>query len=71
MAAAGWIDDESASAFLVQRAFWRTWEALGDDYPPVVIDKLMYIVGTGRFDMVEPDYACSTRMPRFVERIQR
>ena len=57
-------------AFLAQRAFWRAWEALGDDYPPVVIDMLMYMVGTGRFDMGEPVYACSTRMARFVEHIQ-
>lgn len=70
MAAAGWINEESAPAFLVQRAFWDAWEALGDDYPPVIIDKLMYIVGTGRFDMVEPVHACSGRMPLFVGQLQ-
>ena len=62
----GWVD-AGASEFVVQRAFWDAWMRLGDDYPPVIIDKLMFLVGSGRFEMVSPTYACSSTFENFCQ----
>lgn len=58
-----------ASEVQVQRVFWKMWDALGDDYPPIIIDKLMFLVGSGRFEMVAPMHLCRSRFPEFQERV--
>jgi hypothetical protein len=64
MEAAGWIRT-GASEFDVQRAFWKAAEVLGPDYPSVIIDKLMFLMGAGRYVMVEPQYKCKSRFEEF------
>lgn len=49
----------------VQRAFWRIWQVLGDDYQPFIIDKFMFLVGSGRFKMVAPMYICRSTFALF------
>jgi hypothetical protein len=66
MKAAGWVTDASSEAD-VQRVFWELWRILGDSYPPVVTDKLMFLVGSGSFVMVEPMYSCRSRYEAFEE----
>jgi hypothetical protein len=67
---AGWIAP-GARELEVQRAFWSAWESLGDEYPPVVLDKLMFLVGAGRFEMVAPAYRCSSRFGDFQRALRR
>jgi hypothetical protein len=69
MAAAGWITDEQVTDFAVQRKFWEASEAVGASYPPIIIDKLMYLVGSGEFVMVAPEYKCSSRFQSFCSRL--
>ena len=68
MATAGWIE-EDCSDFRVQRVFWKLWKLLGDEYPPSILDKLMYLVGTGNFVMVVPQYECKPQYPTFEQAI--
>ena len=70
MGAAGWIH-EDAPDVEVEQLFWLAWEELGDEYQPVIIDKLMYLVGTGNFAMVTPPYACSSRFAELQSRLSR
>ena len=70
MGAAGWIH-EDAPDVEVEQLFWLAWEELGDEYQPVIIDKLMYLVGTGNFAMVTPPYACSSRFAELQSTLSR
>lgn len=66
---AGWTPKEP-TAFEVQKVFWKVWRLLGPEYPPVILDKLMYIVGSGQFQMVLPEYSCRSRFEAFAKRVQ-
>jgi hypothetical protein len=67
MVAAHWIRGLNVPDVVVQRAFRDASESLSPEYPPVVIDKLMYLVGAGNFGMVEPAYRCRSRFEIFQE----
>ena len=62
---------ESASYESIQRAFWEMWRILGKNYPPVIIDKLMFLVGSGRFEMAEPTFNCRPRFSEFEDFLSR
>lgn len=64
--AAGWLGSHSNDA-TVHKVFWKVWEILGDDYPPVITDKLMFLVGAGKFVMCEPNYKCESRYEKFCQ----
>lgn len=64
MEATGWISDGASEAD-IQMVFWDLWEMLGTAYPPVVCDKLMFLVGSGSFVMVNPTYLCASRFEAF------
>jgi len=68
MEAARWIGT-GASEFDIQRAFWKAAEVLSPDYPPVIIDKLMFLLGAGRYVMVEPQYKCKSRFEEYRLRV--
>jgi hypothetical protein len=65
LAAIGWAG-QYASDLAVQEVFWNAWQVLGDGYPPVTLDKLFFLVGSGRFEMVAPAYKCRPRFAEFV-----
>jgi 3-methyladenine DNA glycosylase Tag len=68
LAVAG-IVPETASAVQVQRAFWKMWHVLGENYPPFIIDKFMFLVGSGRFEMVTPMYLCRSCFAEFEKNV--
>jgi hypothetical protein len=70
MQTVGWVNDESTEAD-VQRVFWELWSILGADYPPVITDKLMFLVGSGAFVMVDPVYYCLSRFKTFEQRLKK
>ena len=66
--AAGWTAAKP-SAFAVQRLLWAIWRKAGSNYPPIIVDKLMYLVGSGKYAMVEPQYRCRSRFKEFTKAI--
>ena len=57
MSTVGWVA-ASPSPSDIQRVLREMSRQLGPRYPPVIVDKLMYLVGSGKFVMVEPTLIC-------------
>ena len=64
MVAAEW-STAAYTALEIQRIFWDVHRRMGEAYPPAVVDKLMFVVGSGKFLMVEPTYVCRSRLEEF------
>ena len=63
------IVSENVTEVQVQRALWRMWRVIGDDYPPTILDKLMFLVGTGRFEMAIPMHLCGSGFAAFEQEV--
>ena len=62
---------EDAPGATIQRAVWMLHEQAGPEYPPSVIDKLMYMVGSGQYVAVAPHLpylTCNSRFDEFTKR---
>jgi hypothetical protein len=57
LAELGWCRG-SAAPEEVRRCLWDLWGLLGEGHEPSIIDKLVFLAGSGRFEMVMPAYRC-------------